>query len=159
MAALLVAGAACDSPAPVAPSSRPPAVRAVDAGAPCDVLSPAQVEEAVGTPVEREREADSLDGTRLCSYDTTAPYSSVSVAVEPDMTAREFDKRMERDPANTEILDGPADAAFVHACASVELLEEDVFVSISVQHLTTCEETQAVLRALATEAVASLTGA
>jgi hypothetical protein len=55
---------------------------------------------------------------------------------------------MNRDSINTEPVEGIGDGAFIHACASITTLVDEVLVSVSVQHLTTCDETGDALKAL-----------
>jgi hypothetical protein len=47
---------------------------------------------------------------------------------------------MNRDSINTEPVEGIGDGAFIHACASITTLVDEVLVSVSVQHLTTCDD-------------------
>lgn len=136
--------------------SRP--VAQVDPEDPCALLSPEEIERAIGTNVSGEREVGSRDHvTRICIYDTTKPWSSVGVSLEDEVTAEAFNQEMDRDPRNTEKVEGIGDGAFIHGCAGITLLVEDTQVSLGVQHLTTCDETGAVLRAVASEAVEQLT--
>lgn len=138
--------------------STPTPAREIDAKDPCSLLSPEQVEVAIGTPVRDEREVEARDlVTRICHYETTEPYGSVDVVVRQHVSQDEFETRVNRDPANAEVLDGVGDGAYIHACVSLEMLVKETVVSISVQHFTTCEKTEVVLRALAGEALSELT--
>jgi hypothetical protein len=46
--------------------------------------------------------------------------------------------------------------AFVHACGGLHVLQGDVVVAVGVQHFTTCERTEVVLRAVAEAALGQL---
>jgi hypothetical protein len=150
---------ACDGDGDAPPRVSAPAPSPeVDPNEPCAFLSPSQIERAIDSDVSTEREVDSHDlVTRICSYKTTKPWASVSVVVDDEVTAREFERLMDRDPPNTEPVDAIGDGAFIHACASITVLVDGTLVSMGLQHLTTCEETAKVLRALAGEAVSRLT--
>lgn len=140
-------------------SDRPPdsQLSAVDPEEPCDLLSPEQVQRAIGTEVTTEREVDSHDpATRICSYETREPWASVGVVLETGITPSEFRKRARRDAINTEATAGIGDDAFIHGCASINVLLGEVVVGMSVQHLTSCDETAEVLRNLGQEAVGQL---
>ena len=121
------------------------------------MLSPEEIERAIQTKVSGEREVGSHDlVARICSYETTKPWSSVGVSLEDEVTAEAFNEEMTRDPPNTQKVDGIGDGAFIHGCSGITVLVEDTQVSLGVQHLTTCEETGDVLRSLAKEAVEQL---
>ena len=160
--ALLVAsscGAEGDTPPSAGgpPSDESPSAPQVDPEDPCALLSPEDIERAIRADVSTEREVGSKDlVTRICSYDTAKPWSSVGVSVEDEVTAEAFNEKMTRDPPNTQKVDGIGDGAFIHGCSGIAVLVEDTQVSLGVQHLTTCEETAEVLRALANEAVEQL---
>ena len=118
----------------------------LDPEQPCELLTPEEVETAIGTEVDGEREVDSHQpGTRICSYRTTKPWASVSVSLETDVSPEGFEKEMRRDPRNTERVEDIGDGAFIHACAGIIVNTSDVMVTASIQHLTTCEETSVVL--------------
>ena len=136
---------------------RPQSTRTFDAKDPCGLLTPKQVEKAIGTPIGPEREVGSHDlVTRICSYDTSKPYASVGVVIETDVGPDDFERRMKRDPINTEPVDGVGEMAYIHGCSSLQLLAEETYVSMALQHLTTCEDSEEVLRAIAAEAIAEL---
>ena len=142
--------AGCD-PAREAPALHP--------SAPCELLEPDQVKRALGTPIRREREVGSHDlVTRICSYDTGKPYASVGVVIETEVSRTEFERKMNRDSINTEPIDGVGEMAYIHGCNSLQLLAEGTYVSMGLQHLTTCEDSERVLRALGAEALAELSG-
>ena len=129
----------------------------VDPQNPCDLLSPAQVEDAIDTEVLAEEEVDSHDPvTRICSYQTDQPWSSVGLSLETNVSHDQFDKAMRRDPINTEPVKDIGQGAFIHACASITVYAEQVLISASVQHLTNCEETSVVLRGLGKTMAAAL---
>jgi hypothetical protein len=121
----------------------------VDPSDPCGLLSPEQVQAAVGTKVQDGEEIGSILGsTRICSYKTAEPWASVQVYLEEDVSAHEFNKPRRSDPANTESVPGIGDGAFIAACAGISVLTRNVLVAASVQHLTTCDETDVVLEKL-----------
>ena len=129
----------------------------VDPEDPCRFLSPTQVQDAIGTEVTSEQEVASHDpSARICSYQTTEPWASVGVVLETGIPRSEFEGRARRDAINTEAAAGIGDAAFIYGCASINVLVGEVVVSMSVQHLTTCEETGEVLRNLGREAADQL---
>lgn len=68
----------------------------------------------------------------------------------------EFGKRARRDAINTEAVAGIGDDAFIQGCASINVLLGEMVVIMSVQHLTSCDETTEVLRNLGREAVDQL---
>ena len=161
MALLLVSscaeGRGTPSSAGGPPSDESPSVTQVDPEDPCSLLSPEDIERAIRANVSSEREVGSKDlVTRICSYDTTKRWSSVGVSLEKGVTAEAFNEKMTRDPPNTQKVDGIGDGAFIHGCSGITVLVEETQVSMGVQHLTTCEETADVLRALANEAVEQL---
>lgn len=132
----------------------------VDPEKPCELLAPQQVEAAINTDVEGEREVDSHDpATRICSYATTEPWASVAVSLEANVSPDEFAKEVRRDRPNTEPVDNIGDSAFIHGCSSITMYASDVAVTASVQHLTTCEETSVVLQSLGRAIVESLRAA
>ncbi|MBW3594568.1 MAG: DUF3558 domain-containing protein [Actinobacteria bacterium] len=144
-AVLLLAG--CTGEAPEEPARQ--AESRLDPAKPCELLTPEQVEAAISTDVEREREVESHDpGTRICSYDTTQPWTSVGISLEDKISSEDFDDEMRRDPINTEPVDDIGDGAFIHGCSSITVYAANVVATASVQHLTTCEETSVVLQAL-----------
>ena len=129
----------------------------VDPQSPCDLLSPAQVEDAIDTEVRSEEEVDSHDPvTRICSYKTSQPWASVGVSLKSNVSHDRFDKAMRRDSINTDPVQGIGEGAFIHGCASITVYAEQVLVSASVQHLTTCEETSVVLKGLGKTIAATL---
>jgi len=147
VALVVLSFAACEQE--VTDSPPPRTVVDVDAEEPCSLLTPDQVEQAIGTEVGGEAEVDSHDPvTRICSYDTTEPWASVGVSLVEDVTLGQFTEKMNRDSINTEPVGGIGNGAFIHGCASITTLVGDVMVSVSIQHLTTCEETNDVLKAL-----------
>ena len=124
---------------------------------PCELLSPQQVEDAIGTEVTGEQEVGSHDpATRICSYETDKPWASVSLSLRTDVSTDAFEKKMRRDRINTQPVEGIGEGAFIHACASISVLVSNVSVDTSIQHLTTCDETGAVLRKLGTTVVSAL---
>ena len=133
----------------IADPSPPRMLAQVDAEEPCSLLTPEQVGEAIGTQIRSESEVDSHDpNTRICSYKTTAPWTSVSISLETDFSTEEWAKEVKQDPVNTEPVAGIGDGTLIHACASIAVFEADALVWASVQHLTTCDETSVVLKAL-----------
>lgn len=134
-----------------------PSVVEVDPREPCALLSPAQVQRAVGTKVRSENEVGSHDlVTRICHYETTEPWASVGVSIKDGISQGQFEKLMDRDRLNTESVDGIGDGAFIYGCSGITVLVDDVVLSLGVQHLTACEETGDVLRALGREATIAL---
>jgi hypothetical protein len=132
-------------------------VNALDPQEPCSLLSPRQVQRAIKTKVDGEREGDSHDPvTRICHYEAIGPWGSVGLSLDVQTDRDEFTKRLRRDPQNTERVDGIGDGAFIHACSSISVLVGDVLVTVGVQHVTMCEETGVVLRALGREVVTAL---
>jgi hypothetical protein len=134
-----------------------PITAEIDPQNPCDLLSPEQVGAAIKTEVRDEEEVDSHDlVTRICSYKTTKPWSSVGLSLEDGISRDEFDERVRRDPPNTEPVGGIGDGAFIHGCSGIFVYTGQVLVSAGVQHLTTCEETSIVLKSLARTIVNTL---
>lgn len=130
----------------------------VDPEDPCAFLSLAQVESAIGTNVSEKREVPSRDlETRICTYETSEPWSSVGVSMKTEVTPEDFQDLMKRDPRNSDTVEGIGEGAFIHGCSGINVHVDDLVVSLGVQHLTTCEETAEVLQALGTEAVEQLT--
>lgn len=139
---LLLAGCTTEAPG----ESPPQAESRVDPDKPCELLAPQQVEAAISTDVEGEREGDSHDpGTRICVYETTEPWASVAVSLEDNVSPEDFDEEMRRDSINTEPVDDIGDGAFIHGCASITVYVSDFLVTASVQHLTTCDASTVVL--------------
>jgi hypothetical protein len=126
-AAILVAAVACD------PGSD---VVVVDEERPCAFATGREVAAAVEgrAGAARAVEAIGKDGTLLCTYDVDAPYSTVTLHVETDVSEKEFRARMERDPLNTDPLEGPGDIAFTHGGVGVSVWEDGDAVSASLQH-------------------------
>jgi hypothetical protein len=153
--AVFLAVVACDNQ--LVDDSPAPSTVVADPENPCDLLSPAQVEDAVEAEVRSEEEVDSHDPvTRICSYKTAQPWASVGVSLETDVSPDQFNKELRRDSINTEPVEGIGEGAFIHACASITVYSKQVLVSASVQHLTTCEETSVVLKGLGNTIVAAL---
>lgn len=111
-----------------------PITAEIDPQNPCDLLSPEQVEAAIKTEVRGEEEVGSHDlVTRICSYKTTKPWSSVGLSLEDGISRDEFDERIRRDPPNTEAVEGIGDGAFIHGCSGVFVYAGEVLVSAGVQ--------------------------
>lgn len=139
---LLLAGCTTEAPE----RSRRQAASRVDPDDPCDLLTPQQVEDAIGTEVRGEREVASHNpAIRICSYETTEPWASVGVSLEANVNSQDFDDEIRRDPPNTEPVDDVGDGAFIHACASVTVHVSQTLVTAAIQHFTTCDETRVVL--------------
>lgn len=143
---VLVASLGCDS------RESPEARTAVlEEERPCAVASPEEVAEAVGGAAYGAQavEARSKDGTMLCSYDVGPPYSTVTLHVETAVSETDFRGRMERDPLNTDPLDGVGDLAFTHAGVGVSVWEDGEAASASLQHFGDPDVTRRALEGLA----------
>jgi hypothetical protein len=153
--AVSLAFVACENT--TADKSPPPSAVVVNPENPCDLLSPTQVQNAVDSEVRSEEEVDSHDPTtRICSYKTDQPWSSVGVSLKTEVSRVQFDKEMRRDSINTEPVEDIGEGAFIHGCASITVYAEQVLVSASLQHPTTCEATSVVLKDLGSSIVSAL---
>ena len=124
---------------------------------PCALLTAEEIGEAVGTPSREGEEVSSISGdVRLCTYRTGPPYASITVQVEWPMTQEQFQRRMKKDPINTEEMTGLGDLAFVHAGVSLSVLSRETAVSASVQHFKSVDDTQVMLRSLGETIVSKL---
>ena len=139
---LLVAG--CDAEE-VPPMPDPERAVVVDEEDPCGVVTSEEMAEATGGRAGRTREAQGHSSELLCSYPVGPPYSTVTVHVETDVSEAEFRRRMERDPINTERLQGVGDLAFTHGLVAVSVWEDGRAVSASVQHFSDPARTEAVV--------------
>lgn len=142
---LLLAPVACDGDEPE------PASVVVDAGEPCAFATPAEIAAAVeGQAGEsNERTARGPGDVVLCHYEVGPPYSSVTLNVETSVSEGEFRRRMERDPLNTDPLDGYGAAAFTHGGVNVVVWEDDQAVSAGLQHLKDADRAREALEGLA----------
>ncbi len=141
---LMLIATACQS------TSETPEPRAVvNPHDPCALLSPAQVEDALGSDVRSERLGESRPGPEgvvpLCLYETGPPFSTLALHVEQPVSRSEFDREIDRDPRNTETLDGIGDAAFIHAGVSILVLQDGTVVGASLQHFEDIDETRRAL--------------
>jgi hypothetical protein len=129
--------------------SRPDVV--VDAREPCAFATPAEIAAATGGSAgERdERPARGPGDVVLCHYDVGPPYSSVTLYVESPVSAEAFRRRMERDPLNTDPLDGYGELAFTHGGVGVSVWEGGRAVSASLQHFGDIDEARVALEGLA----------
>ena len=134
----------------------------VDPSDPCSLLSPDLIASAANIEVSRERRVQSRadshgESIPLCMY-ATQPFNSVALHLESPVTKNDFVRRLKRDPLNTKDVAGIGDRAFLHAGASIQTFVDRTVVGISAQHLTTVEETEGALIAIAKRAVAQLRG-
>jgi hypothetical protein len=131
----------------------------VDPSDPCSLLSPDLIASAANIEVSRERRVQSRaeESVPLCMY-PTQPFNSVTLHLESPVSKTDFVKRLQRDPLNTNDVSGIGDMGFVHAGASIQTFVDGTVVGISAQHLTTVEETERALIAIAKRAVAQLSG-
>lgn len=146
LALVLTAAVACDS------SEAPePAAVVLDEEQPCAVATPEEIAAVTGGEPGGVRvgEGHSKDGTLLCTYDVGPPYSSVTLYVETGVSKDDFRARMERDPLNTDPLEGAGDLAFTQAGVGVSVWEDGDAVSASVQHFDDPDSTRAVVEGLA----------
>lgn len=142
---LLLVPVACDGEDP----GPPPVV--VDAREPCAFATAEEIAAAVeGQAGEsNERPAMGPGDVVLCHYDIGPPFSSVTLSVETSVSEGEFRRRMERDPLNTDPLDGYGAAAFTHGGVNVAVWEDGRAVSAGLQHLKDADSARAALEGLA----------
>jgi hypothetical protein len=73
----------------------------------------------------------------------------VALHVETDVPEDEFRERMQRDPLNTDPVEGAGDLAFTHATTGVSVWEDRDAMSASLQHFGDPDATRETLEGLA----------
>lgn len=123
----------------------------VDERDPCALATSAEVATATGGRAgeRNERPARGPGDVVLCHYDVGPPYSSVTLVVEAPFSAGAFRRRMERDPLNTDPLEGYGEIAFTYGGVGVAVWEDGRAASASLQDFSDVDETRATLEALA----------
>lgn len=147
LAALLLA-AGCEADAP-----QPPAA-VVDEERPCRFAAAGEIAAAVGEDDASAAAVEARPGmdksrTLLCNYRLGPPFSSVSLYVESGVSEDEFRARMERDPLNTDPLDGFGDVAYTHGGVNVLVWEGGRVAGASLQDFRDPDEARQALEGLA----------
>ena len=139
---------------PACEGSETPAPVVVDPARPCAFATADEIAAAVGGLSGDRREGsarapEGAEGARLCLYDVGPPHLTVTLHVQTGMTEESFRDRMERDPLNTDPLEGAGELAFTHGGVAVSVWEDGRAVSASLQDFGEPDETREALKALA----------
>ena len=128
MLPLVLAVGACTSEAPILPDD------------PCALVSPADVEAATDSTVTRsgpipdwrKRLATDRD-PNPCEYVTDGEHGSIAVYVDPHGAA-DFTRMRDKDPVNSEAIDGLGDEAFVFGLAVLYVRVAGGYFAMKTQH-------------------------
>ena len=98
-----------------------------------------EVESVTGRTVTRtglvpdERMHPPADGPNPCEYVVGGKHASIAVFVVPGGAA-EFYRERQRDPVNTDAIEGVGDDAFASGLAVLNVLAEGQYVAFATQH-------------------------
>jgi hypothetical protein len=105
---------------------------------PCSVLSEHDVAVVTGSEVSSSELVPPTQmkvpgAGPLCSYDVPVRFASVGVAIQ-SKSLQAFEADRDRDPANTDVVGGIGDGAYIHALASISVFDDGRVINIGLQH-------------------------